>query len=914
MRNRFSSKLRSKALGLSCLSSIFLLNGCGDSSTYTPQVNNENQQVNQATSEQKKIPSHNAQSNIASSTINEEKTPKGVSSKVESVCDSFNVLLNKKSLTARETEQKWLKNQCSDYFEKIFQNDVNRTSFRIYIDTNGKTHKHDVDGFIYASYYQLPELQQWLMQQGYNVNASKPSISQLIESPLAATINDLVKHGLKIKDAVKSGSTLLELLAKSLYKWPENSALIKPIVETGAEVTGQGYGAFLSTLQKVDKKHGTDLLLSLKTLNLTESQKAIITPFISQWSAKQRKEQLKQIKKQELAAVKNKKKLFSGFVYNASKGDIEKVQQAIALGIDIQKPYYGTAALIAAAENNQTGLISYLVNAGADINGQSSWYNGYCANALFHAVVSGNLSSAKVLLERGATPNLMGFYKKNYYSPLALSQNKNDTALAELITAHGGKFLDSDDFKAFEKALNSKTFEQATALLTKGVNINQGHCSGNSRATTVIGHAIANLVNKNSPNPATIFELIEFGAQNNFTFSQYQHEVLRFAAKAGDKRSVNFLLANGGNVNAKPISYDLKAPKATDYLKEKYARFYGDKPEAILFSVINQGDASWLQSLIKEHNIELNTDNALTRELAITQAIRLAQFDIANVMLDSGKLLDRKRWWGRGNHNIAPLIRYQGQVYQEFIREHGLPTDKTITVSDCKIPTNSDTIDHLHNLHAKQQYQKLAKTTHIAGALRCSPLSWAVRYQQNELIEKLLEQGFSMFPVIHTDKPSLNYVGKSLIDYAVLVGNIDIVKRLHQAGGNITHSAVLAVAFNQPKILNYLLKNDALVNVRVPSINSRGGGIHAEPHVSTSGIKYIHVYDESNKEFNEDWMESLLTLAAYVPDNQAIIDILLAYNVTLSHKVQGKTALDIAIAKGNKNNIELLTAKGVSRG
>lgn len=88
----------------------------------------------------------------------------------------------------------------------------------------------------------------------------------------------------------------------------------------------------------------------------------------------------------------------------ASDGDLAGVEEALANGNDInEKDSEGADALMYANYSGDTDIISYLIEAGADVNSMDDY-----STALGTAVMYGEYEAALLLMENGADPKLAG--------------------------------------------------------------------------------------------------------------------------------------------------------------------------------------------------------------------------------------------------------------------------------------------------------------------------------------------------------------------------------------------------------------------------------------------------------------------------------------------------------------------------
>lgn len=116
-------------------------------------------------------------------------------------------------------------------------------------------------------------------------------------------------------------------------------------------------------------------------------------------------------------------------------GNLSGVKRCVAAGVTIDATPVsdggansGEPALIAAAWGGHDDVILFLLDHGANINRRDS-----CSNtALNAAAIRGHMSTAQLLLSRGADPNIAG-----EGSPLWNADSRGDTELIQLLKSHG---------------------------------------------------------------------------------------------------------------------------------------------------------------------------------------------------------------------------------------------------------------------------------------------------------------------------------------------------------------------------------------------------------------------------------------------------------------------------------------------
>jgi ankyrin repeat protein len=154
-------------------------------------------------------------------------------------------------------------------------------------------------------------------------------------------------------------------------------------------------------------------------------------------------------------------------------GDLASAQMLLNAGADFSQPNkYARTPLILAARGGHDDLVSLLISHHVDVN-----YNGPSCSALYYAIWRDHLSTAKLLLDAGASPNVL----TSPADPLDPSATmlswaavSNDFALIDLLLAHGvdlnGK--SGDGTTALMVAMRSAKPETVEYLLNKQPDVN----------------------------------------------------------------------------------------------------------------------------------------------------------------------------------------------------------------------------------------------------------------------------------------------------------------------------------------------------------------------------------------------------------------------------------------------------------
>lgn len=137
------------------------------------------------------------------------------------------------------------------------------------------------------------------------------------------------------------------------------------------------------------------------------------------------------------------------------------------LGVLHAKKHHGWTALIWAARNGRTDLVSLLLDAGADVNAITK--DGF--TALVHSIDNGYQETARLLLERGANPNLA----EDGCSPaLAIAARLGFIGLVQEILNRGGIFnrVDNWGHTALENSVANNQPDVLRLLLGYGLDAN----------------------------------------------------------------------------------------------------------------------------------------------------------------------------------------------------------------------------------------------------------------------------------------------------------------------------------------------------------------------------------------------------------------------------------------------------------
>jgi hypothetical protein len=116
----------------------------------------------------------------------------------------------------------------------------------------------------------------------------------------------------------------------------------------------------------------------------------------------------------------------------ASEGNLTRVQQLLAQGGKPDATDTGITPLMTAARRGDLAIMTALIHAGADVDRQDQWVNGW--TPMLHALHKQQTKAVALLLERGANPNQSGWSGE---TPLMFATLDNDTETMSLLLARG---------------------------------------------------------------------------------------------------------------------------------------------------------------------------------------------------------------------------------------------------------------------------------------------------------------------------------------------------------------------------------------------------------------------------------------------------------------------------------------------
>jgi len=156
----------------------------------------------------------------------------------------------------------------------------------------------------------------------------------------------------------------------------------------------------------------------------------------------------------------------------ARQGLVEEVKRFYSTGVGIDaRAKGGVTPLHEAAKAGQLDVIKWLLDSGANINARTDVQPGDpgAESALYLAVCARKTESVKLLLERGANPNLKS---SDGSSALAEAASNGDLELVKILIEHRAKVNPGGDIGPLYSALLTRHLEIAKFLVVSGALVN----------------------------------------------------------------------------------------------------------------------------------------------------------------------------------------------------------------------------------------------------------------------------------------------------------------------------------------------------------------------------------------------------------------------------------------------------------
>jgi len=226
--------------------------------------------------------------------------------------------------------------------------------------------------------------------------------------------------------------------------------------------------------------------------------------------------------------------------YGAANGEIVKLLLKAGAAPNARSVAGSTPLHIAAANQESIAAIKLLVSAGADVNAARNYPPLGEISPLTQAVLAGNASAAKFLLEHGAHPG-----GTNGFTPVAAAALTGHQPLLDELVRRGGAVNFDDGFAghSLNNALYLGHFEAALALANHGASLTQTSSAG-EKIPPMVWAAYSE-----TGDPSVARMLINRGVDINQRTSA-GHSALDWAKRRGDTSLTTLLIANGGREGA----------------------------------------------------------------------------------------------------------------------------------------------------------------------------------------------------------------------------------------------------------------------------------------------------------------------------------------------------------------------------
>ncbi|KAJ3572376.1 hypothetical protein NPX13_g5069 [Xylaria arbuscula] len=211
-----------------------------------------------------------------------------------------------------------------------------------------------------------------------------------------------------------------------------------------------------------------------------------------------------------------------------------------SVNIDFAVPSHGQTGLCCAAARGHAGIVSLLLNRGADIDHQDKLGQ----TALMHAVQRGHTEIVQLLIERGANLEFEKNQGKMTLTALSLAARRGQTAVAELLLDAGANLEHECSYSsrtplslAAEGRYSIEGFSGTVKmLLERGVDMESRDADFDH--TPLLWAAESGHIN-------TVRHLLDYGANIGFQSSITGETALSLATEFNRKETVQLLLERG---------------------------------------------------------------------------------------------------------------------------------------------------------------------------------------------------------------------------------------------------------------------------------------------------------------------------------------------------------------------------------
>lgn len=552
---------------------------------------------------------------------------------------------------------------------------------------------------------------------------------------------------------------------------------------------------------------------------------------------------------------------------------VSKFNDAIALGADVNAPNAeGTPPVILAVRNNKSGMIMRLAEQKADMNktdkdGKSALY--YAAQ-MNNSVVMGTLltngadasdSSVLDLAVRGKNTqliNLLAANKADFSDALTTAAETNDASLFKTLIVTGAK---PKDLEPFKKAVDNNNKEIAEMCIDNGSDKNQGlDYAIEKKNTDIIGlcltkgaepkNAVAFAVRSNDLNLSNkIMDDYKVHPDHflNAALPEKQGAKTRTVAEEANYPIMEIALKKGASAD----KYVDRAISNNDKRALELLLTYGGNPNTVLKAAVNNNNMEFAQLAVSK-GARVTDDNLLKKSVSGDNV------EMSQLLIGAGALA------------TDPIL-----------------IDSAVTHKNLEMATL------LLNSGANAHEPKLLRT--------------AVNNQQKEMVELLVNKGanpsLAIKDAVNTNNTDISVYlldqGASALDPDLMAkasanGNMTLVSKLLEKGGNANDGTKAAITARKSDVLNLLI--------------SRGGSVATADHM------YLAVASMSEPIFDmvkgagapTSWKsssgENLLHVVSRSTSAVGIAKKLVASGVDVNAKDNsGDTPLHVAANSGRNN-------------
>ncbi len=370
-------------------------------------------------------------------------------------------------------------------------------------------------------------------------------ISDLVESVLN---NDL--EG--VKESIKNGADVNTYLVKS-KSFPIIEAskigdidIVKELVENGANVNVE------------DDREGVSALMYASKNGHLEVVKYLIMNGSAMYAISNKSTSFSLATENGHNDIAMYIKDISTFIDSAKNGDYNQVKKFIEKGIPVDALVDFDTALAVASENGHIKIVKYLIDNGANVNGDRP-YLGIVAPALSIASQNGHLKIVKILIKNGAKVNL-----DNTLGGTALmSASENGYVEIVKLLIDNGADVNVQTDRSSTALIMSKNYKVSKILIDNGADIKVYNDLGYTALYGVTDIKLAKL-------------LIDKGADLNATLVNDGSTPLIEAVRNNNFKIVKLLVESGADMSIEDyeemtvlqIACNLERKEICNYLKK----------------------------------------------------------------------------------------------------------------------------------------------------------------------------------------------------------------------------------------------------------------------------------------------------------------------------------------------------------